>query len=244
MLAKTPKPNGNLGDVMAAVIAQAEHSMNALVERSRPTDAEVSEESADWYLVRTFPGDDLRAMRWLARRKFGVFRPMQQSRDKLNDARLLQGWEPVFPGWLFVFTWDVEKMRQRILSTPGVMTILCHHTSQRPIAVNQKDKEGIYFIDRLRALSWVYDERAPMRSNASVRSERHMSRMMKPAKRKLDKRTLKVAMKLKGEIKKLKNALKSKGKFDPSTWAAANELAPAERIALLQRTLNAPSLVA
>lgn len=233
MLAKTPKPNGNLGAVMAAVIAQAEHSMNALVERSRPTDAEVSDAPAKWYLVRTFPGDDGRAMRWLARRRFGVFQAMQQRRAGRNDPRLVQGYEPVFPGWVFVFCWDVEKMRARIESTPGVMKLLCDPATNNPVPIDED------FIERLRALSWVYNENAPhaqhyTRNYSTVRATRALARM-KPPRNKIDKRTRKT-------LQNLKNALRATGKWEQPLWEEANTLAPHERIALLQRTLNAPLL--
>ena len=230
MLARTP--NGNLLSVYRAVIEQAENFINHLVETQKPADAEISESGADWYLVHTVPGEDLKAMRWLARRRFGVFRPMQQCRDRRNDARLIQGWEPVFPGWLFVFCWDVMKMKSRIESCPGVMKMLCDPVTKRPIAIDQVDDEGNSFVDKLRALNWVYDENAPFRSHTSARAGRHTKRM-KPRCRKMDKRT-------RMTLKRLKNALKAKGKWEPSTWQDANGLAPPERIALMLRTLNAP----
>lgn len=233
MLARTHK--GNLLTVYRAVIEQAENFMNHVVEHQRPIDAEISEISADWYLVRTFPGDDGRALRWLARRRFGVFQPMQQRHANRNDHRLVQGLEPVFPGWLFVFCWDINKMRMRIQSCPGVMQILCDPATNRPVPVDVKDKkDGVCFIDRLRALSWVYDENAPHARHYAVLAGRNQKRI-KPRCQKINKRT-------KIMLKKLKNALKAIGKWEPSTWESANDLAPHERIALMLRTLSAPSI--
>ncbi len=226
MLARTP--NGNLLAVYRAVIERAEHFINTIVENQNPIDAEITEGMADWYLVRTFPGDDIRAMRWLARRRFGVFQPMQQRHANRNDHRLVQGFEPVFPGWLFVFCWDIKKMRARIRSCPGVMQILCDPATDKPVPIEET------FIDRLRALNWVYDENAPHPRHYTVKASRNVKRI-KPKCQKINKRT-------KITLKKLKNALKAKGKWEPSTWEGANELAPHERIALMLKTLNAPSI--
>jgi hypothetical protein len=227
MLAKSPK--GNLGIVWAAVIAEAEHVLNRRVERQRATDAEVSAGPAKWYLVRTLPGDDKRALRWLARRRFGVFQAVQQRCGGPDGDQPVQGYVPVFPGWLFVFCWDVEKMRARIESSPGVMKLLCDPATNKPVPID----EG--FIDRLRALSWVYNENAPhARHYSAVRAERQVTRL-KPVRNRINKRTRKA-------LDNLKSALRATGRWEQPLWEEANRLAPHERIALLQRTLNAPLL--
>ena len=227
MLAKTDK--GNMLAIYRKVCQQAEQFINTIVENQSPIEAEITESPAQWYLVRAFPGDDVRAMRWLARRRFGVFQPMQQRHANRNDHRLVQGYEPVFPGWLFVFCWDIGKMRQRIRSTPGVMQILCDPATDKPVPIDED------FIDRLRSLSWVYDENAPHPRHYAVKAARNVKRIKPPRCKKIDKRT-------RITLKKLKNALKAQGKWESSTWNEANTLAPHERIALMQRTLNAPSL--
>lgn len=199
-------------------------------ERSSPTDCEITAEaSADWYLVRTYPGDDQRAMRWLARRCFGVFRPMQQRENKRNGGKV-QGMEPVFPGWIFVFCWDARKMRTRIEAAPGVMKILCYPDSDRPVPINDR------FIAAMRALSWVYDEHAPGAGHAAVTGGRQ-------ARRQRLQRFGKNARKIMRRAQDLKKELKRLGKFDPSTWEQAATLAPGERISLLMRALNGPAVV-
>lgn len=226
MLAKTPA--GNLTAGFEKIAKEAETVINGRAERQGSINAEISAAPAQWFLVRTYPGDDARALRWLARRHFGVFQPVQQRRIKKAGDKLVQGYEPAFPGWLFVLCWDIDKMRTRISSCPGVMGLLCDPATNRPVPIDDE------FIDRLRSLAWVYNDRAP--HSAHVRSERHIRRM-KPKKKKLDKRTKKT-------LQKLKNGLKTQGKWEPSTWEHANELAPHQRIALLQQALNAPSLEA
>lgn len=229
MLAPTPK--GNLGPVWKKIEADALQAIDAKMEKQGEVNAEISASPAQWFLVRTYPGDDARALRWLARRRFGAFRPMQQRRLKSAGERLVQGWEPAFPGWVFVLCWDIDKMRPRILSTPGVMGLLCDPATNRPVPIDDD------FIERLRELAWIYDERAPHPGNYTQRrAARHVARM-RPKTKKIDKRTKKT-------LQRLKNELKACGKWEPSTWENANTLAPHERIALLQQALNAPSLAA
>jgi len=217
-----PALKGNLDPVWKKIEVDALRAIDAKMGKQGEVNAEISASPAQWFLVRTFPGDDLKALRWLARRRFGVFRPMQQRRIRRAGERLVQGWEPAFPGWLFVLCWDVEKMRSRISTCPGVMGLLCDPASNKAVPIDDD------FIDRLRALAWLYDDRAPIHlGQVTVRARRNVRRIGKQQRRTLDK---------------LKKTLKSSGRWDSSTWEAANELAPHERIALLQRTLNAPPL--
>lgn len=226
MLAKTPFDEAwTILDIAKA----AEFVISEIDASRSPMDCEVVEGAeAEWYLVRAFPGDDAKALRWLARRRFGVFRPMQQRRLKKAGEKLVQGLEPVFPGWLFVFCWDGRKMRPRIEAAPGVMKMLCYPDSGRPVPIGQG------FIDRLRALSWIYDERAPQAGHAAVMAGRHVRRRMP--------RIGKTARKLMRKAQDLKKELKRHGKFDQSTWDQASALAPAERIRLLQRALQGPAV--
>lgn len=186
-------------------------------ERQGPLDCEIAEgTSADWYLVRTLPNEEIRAMRWLAKRRFGAFRPMQQRTDKRNGKKM-QGWEPVFPGWVFVFAWDIRRMRHRIAVCPGVLDIFSEPTTHRPVAI----PDG--FIDHLRSLGWRYDDNAHR-----IKIGEHYER--KPRIR-LDKRNRRT-------LKKLKKTLKQQGKYDASTVEMMKDLAPFQRIALLQRAVT------
>jgi hypothetical protein len=203
----------------------AEITISEIQERTNPTDAEIGEDAtADWYLVRTFPGDDVRALRWLSRRRFGVFSPKQQRRAGRNDPRLVQGFEPVFPGWLFVYCWDIEKMKHRICASPGVMNIFCYPDTARPVPIDED------FIGQLRALGWVYREHAPHATHYNVRSDRSIRRIKSIPKHQ------------RKALHKLKKTLRQQANWDSSTWADANKLEPHERIALLKRAVSAPSL--
>lgn len=178
MLAPT---NGNMTEVYAEfwrmheIAGDVEAAINLLVSRSLGAEAEISgDEPAYWYLVETFAGDDVKAMRWLARRKFGVFRPMQQRQDKRNGTKL-QGWQPAFPGWLFVYTWDIDRMLRRILSLPGVLRVLSDPVSQSPVPIPS------WFVEDLRNESFRYKDNAPHAQYGRLyhEVERHVQRQKK-----------------------------------------------------------------
>lgn len=151
MLAKT----GTMADVyreferMQEIAGRAERFIN-----NRPTanmEAEVSEHDiAAWYLVTTFPGDDNRARRWLSRRRFGVFQPMMQRQVARSDGQPIGGMEAIFAGWLFVYVFNVKKLRYRILSTPGVFGILSDPVTLNPVPIEDE------FVQRLREYAWDY----------------------------------------------------------------------------------------
>lgn len=246
-------PTGNLVDVyrrteqlrrMRKIRREASRSINTVVNAAKSVEAEIADEPTDesqvraeWFLVHAFPGDDGRALRWLARRRFGAVRFMQQRTDKRNDTKL-QGFEPAFPGWLFVFVWDIRKMKDRLRACPGVMGMLCDPVTQEPVPINQPDEDGVFFIDKLRALSWVYEENAP-------RARRHSAPVSAPTKRmshRLGPR--RPSKQERKHLDRLKKDFKARGlEWDQTTWNSANSLEPHRRIALLTHTLmNAPPL--
>ncbi len=192
-------PAGNMVEVYAqfwrtlAITDDVEAAINSVVERSAATEAEIGEGEARWYLVQTFAGDDVKAMRWLARRKFGVFRPMKQREDKRNGAKL-QGWEAAFPGWLLVLTWDIKRMLRRILSQPGVKDILSHRISLEPQPIPD------WFVTELRALSFKYKDNAPharygrLYHEAERQVRRHAKKCGKRKSKRIKVRKLRIAV--------------------------------------------------
>jgi hypothetical protein len=222
MLAKTPY---NEAWTMLEIAERAEATMALLLDRARlfgagNLHAEITEgATATWLLVETFPNEEVRAIRNLARRRFGVFRPMQQRCDKNNPAKLLEGWQPVFPGWVLVFCFDVDRQWKRVAACPGVRRII------------MMVDDG--YVRDLGALNWVYDDRVASPGYTSARSDRTLKKA---------KKATTVLRKQYRQLKSIKKALKRRGKFESSTWAQASALAPHERIALFLRTLKAPSI--
>lgn len=111
--------------------------------RVGPLDAECDDGAAYWYLVVCKPGSIGKASRWLARRRFGLFDPMQRRRDGRS------GWERVFSDYLFVFAWDIDKLRARILACAGVDHIVEEFGAPARIPDS--------FILELRRLPWIED---------------------------------------------------------------------------------------
>jgi hypothetical protein len=237
MLAKNPISEA--WDLFA--IAQAaEATIVSIDASSRPITYELSEGEADWYLVNTYPGDDARAFRWLSRRGFGVFQPMMQRKSRAM-GKLVQGREPMFPGWLFVFSRDIRKNAARIKACPGVAGILDDQVTNRPMPVNQAeltlDKKGctyprIGFIDKLRAWSEEYNPNVPHARAGhwdvrSTRNQKRSARRLSPKERKnLERMTLEAQ---KQEI------------WDNDQWKQIMTLDPGARIGMLMAVLRSAS---
>lgn len=139
---------GNLTEAFAAawrtieIAERAEHEITDVARATGRTEAEIDESAPSWYLVNTYPGDGLRAMRWLARRRFGVCA------------------QAAFAGWLFVYVWDINKMLGRIRGTPGVAGILCDPVTQKPVPMSdtfvhdlRTESDGIETSRRIRRSS-------------------------------------------------------------------------------------------
>lgn len=224
-------PNGNMIEVylqternrLRQIKRKAVKTITEAVQRTPVLDAEIDEDDdANWYLVNTFPGDDLKAMRYLARRRFGVFRPMQQRKAARTEGQRIGVMEPIFPGWLFVYCWGIRKMRWRIVNAPGVMGVFSDPVSLRPIIIPDD------FVMRLRAEGCVYEERL---THTAQECERHQQK----------RQTRRPTLKERKRLDQLKKAIKASGiEWDVSTWDQMKELEPHERIVLLTRTLMPP----
>ena len=199
MLART-------GDLQAH---DAAHELAQAHRRHALVICEIDQHSpASWYLVRVVPGRDMQALRWLAARGFGAFRPMMRSPKSEIMA-------PVFPGWLFVFVWNIGRMQHAVALCPEISGFLLNADHQRPAIISDD------FVSRMRTLAWVETETNAHR----LRYERQKK---KPAK--LQKRQRQA-------LRKLKETVKKTAHWDESMWEQANSLAPHERIALLQQAV-------
>lgn len=107
--------------------------------------------TALWHLVETLPGAERKAMRYLAKRGFGVFLPAFDA-DSLaalrvlgfNDARAL-----IFPGHVLLFVWDVLAHWRRIGACPGVKRVVCN---EHEVPVTLMDDT----VDQLRGLQSAF----------------------------------------------------------------------------------------
>lgn len=191
----------------------------AMMEAEVPaTPAKDTDERAKMYLVFAYPGEDLHALRWLARRRFGVIQPKEQRITKAGNR--VQGWQPIFSGWLIVYVWDIDKAYSRLKNCPGVMDVLHDPVTLKPMPI------PAWFVDELLSAQWDYYDHAPRPGHYEQRGLRQ-TRRCRPNK------------KQRKELDRLKKQAKDQGiGWDKSTWENINALEPHERIALLQRTLT------
>lgn len=78
--------------------------------------------SPAWYVLQIFPAHERVAAAHLVGRRFGIYLP------ELNHAkRVARGRHealPMFPGYIFIFTWLGPRNHHRIVSCPGVFDFL------------------------------------------------------------------------------------------------------------------------
>lgn len=240
MLAKNPLAEAWS---LLAIAQAAEIEISNVIMSSSLINYDLADgDSSDWYLVYTYPGEDTNAFRWLARRGFGVFQPMMQ-RAKRSTGILVQGREPIFPGWIFVYCRAIGKHATRIKACPGVAGILCDPATNRPISIDQPvltpDRRGciyprVTFIDQLRAWSEQYDPNTPHaragHSNAQVRANRNIKRS-----------TRRLTPKERKNLGKMTSAAKERGIWDEEQWEQVMKLDPGARIGVLLAVLKSAS---
>lgn len=76
-----------------------------------------------WHLLRIQPGMEELAASHLIARKFGIYLPMFWTASKDRYGKTRKRMRKLFPGYLFIFVWDIKKHWHRITSCPGVSAI-------------------------------------------------------------------------------------------------------------------------
>lgn len=216
-------PNGNIDQVYrelqqrTADLRRMEREINHVVSTTAKLEAEIGENAeGNWYIVMTRPGDDLRALRWLARRRFGAFMP--------TAARPDWGGERTLPGIVLVYVSDIGRMRSRIMALPGVTGLLCDPVTGHPMIVKRDD------IARMRHQSFEVKDR-PVRHAPPIFVPQEQNKPRRPNKyerKALDR--LKIEMRHKGID------------YNEQQRALINCLEPNLRIAVLEQTLR-PQMV-
>lgn len=108
-------------------------AINARRDRDGPYRAELRPgTSPQWHLVKCAPGDENKVSAHFAGRGIGGYLPefevsYQRKGATLRARRLL------FPGYIFVFVWDVKVHWRRIMACPGVVRIEC--VDEHPVVV-------------------------------------------------------------------------------------------------------------
>jgi transcription antitermination factor NusG len=78
---------------------------------------------AAWHVVETFPSHERIAASHLIGRRFGVYVP-ETERMEVRRGCKAKVVRPMFPGYLFVFTWDIKSHVARIMACPGVWKLM------------------------------------------------------------------------------------------------------------------------
>lgn len=115
---------GNLGEVREAL--RGELQRGQIVDHAGRNDylAEIAPDARGaWYVVETVPGEDRVAAAWMCARRFGVYLPELKFVED-RKGRKVDVVKLMFPGYLFVFVWDVEAHFTRIVACPGVRGML------------------------------------------------------------------------------------------------------------------------
>lgn len=86
--------------------------------------AEITAGSPNWYILQTAPQRESKAAEYLSERRFGVYLPYYGERTKNRFGKPHYRVVPMFPGYLFVFVWDVVAHIRKILDCPGVSSIV------------------------------------------------------------------------------------------------------------------------
>ena len=78
---------------------------------------------AAWYVVETMPAHERIAAGHLAGRRFGVYVP-ETEQIEVWRGRSGRFTRPMFPGYIFVFTWGIDANAGKITACPGVWRLM------------------------------------------------------------------------------------------------------------------------
>lgn len=144
MLAK----NGNLLEVYQEIARRAEHEAMMVEERQGPFAAEILSGSAPaWHLVRTAPARETLAAAHLVGRRFATYLPTFGRDDVLPISGKVKAGKPMFPGYLFLFVWNIHAHWRRILGCPGVANVVV--IDERPVVVPDRVIDEIQVLEVL-----------------------------------------------------------------------------------------------
>lgn len=84
-----------------------------------------------WYVLETFSGHEGIAAAHLASRRFAVYSPEKEITLICRGRRRSRNY-PIFPGYLFLYEWDIRSNWHRIQACPGVLDLLRYNESRNP----------------------------------------------------------------------------------------------------------------
>jgi transcription antitermination factor NusG len=111
---------------------------------------------AQWHIGRTLPGEEFKALQFLSQRKVGCFLPRFHEDVKVVAGEALKGRRIMFPGLIFIFTWDILGHWRLIRDCPGMSGIMVDG-GLKPVVVPD------HAMDRIQALQYNLLEPKPKR---------------------------------------------------------------------------------
>ncbi|MGJ5163179.1 transcription termination/antitermination NusG family protein [Bradyrhizobium sp. HKCCYLR1051] len=76
-----------------------------------------------WHVIETMPNQEGIAASHLVGRRFGIYVP-ETEHTIIRRGRKVDVRRPMFPGYVFVFVWDIAQHWRRLRSIPGVARIV------------------------------------------------------------------------------------------------------------------------
>ncbi len=108
----------SLSDHLMQLAARATQRAHA-----NPFQAEIAAEPARWHVIVTEPNREATAAGHLIGRGFGTYLP-EYDQVAVTRGRKRVIHRKMFPGYLFVFIWSIERQWRRIASCTGVTRLL------------------------------------------------------------------------------------------------------------------------
>lgn len=113
-----------------------------------PRNAELVEGvTPKWHVVETFAHCERKVADELVARRFGIFVP-ESDETIIKRGRKIKRVQLMFPGYVFVFVWDVLEHRARIEAIDGVLQLVLITSPIGPVPAELSDQQ----IDQIRAV--------------------------------------------------------------------------------------------
>jgi transcription antitermination factor NusG len=123
------------------------YSPATMTAMSRPAHAAEMVPGVDpqWHVVEVFPGTERKVARALTARRFGIYIPESDEVVVVRGCSVKRT-ELLFPGYIFVFVWDVLKHRRRIEKIDGVIRVILDINGQ-PLQLSDNEIDRIRFCE-------------------------------------------------------------------------------------------------
>jgi transcription antitermination factor NusG len=134
----TELPKAFSPDVLAALAKPAERfdSRNAeLLPNVAP----------QWYVIEVWPGAERKVADELTARRFGIYIPGEEV-TMVRRGRKFEAVELLFPGYIFVFVWDVLRHRGRIESIDGVLRVILD-VNGVPLFLSDREIDKVRYLE-------------------------------------------------------------------------------------------------